>query len=304
MTYSTLNKQHPAATLGVSIFAAITLSACGGGGGSSESPDKTPKTPSLTEKPLSLSAGENQTITRELDGTVDTASINAIIDNPAVEIEANGKTLSIIVGELENDGNARFTIQTSADSKYTVNVAATNTSAEPLIERANMLTDAAAPNLMLADELRLQKILAELEYLAQERTESDKRASISEAQTVAEATTATAAPQIESLELAVNNYDKGQITETDLEQALQSAQGIVQAYGEAGEQILADHAATLADLGLTFPANLNDTYPLEYVAELDRYTRFTHEDFGQLQGESFTFNASYDFLNTVFTYAK
>lgn len=303
MNYSKTNKQHRAATLGVSILTALTLTACGGGGGGSSSPEK-PKAPAITDKPLSLTVGESQTVSRELDGNIDTASLTTIIENPAIEVDANGKTLSITIGELQNDGNARFTVQTSANSKYTVSINATNTSAAALLDQANTLTDSAAPNLMLADELRLQSILAELEYLAKEVSETQKAQSVDQALATATAVAQTTQPQIDALTQAVADYGNSQITEANLEQQLLMTQSVVQAYGNAGEQILSAHASTLTTMGLALPANLEDTYPLTYDADLERYTRFTHADFGTLNGDSFDFNATYDFFNTVFPYAK
>lgn len=280
------------------------LTACGGSSSEGPKTSETPKTPSISKAPLAVSLSEDQTITRELDGIIDADSIRTIIDNPAVDVAAEGKTLSIVIGEVENDGIARFVVRTGADTEYTVNVDIDNASADPLVEQASTLTSDAADRLILEDELRLQEVLAELEYMAKELTEKEKLSGISNAESVASGIGESVKTKVEALTQALEGYKKGEITETSLDQALQAAQSIVTAYGEAGEQILDGHTATLAALGLAIPQDLNEVYPLKYVPEIGRYTRFTHQDFGEMQGDSFAFNADHDFLNTVLTYAK
>lgn len=305
MTTTKKQNRNPAVTLSVSALLALSLTACGGGGGSSSGGEQ-PSGP--TAKPLSLSGPESSTITETLDGTINESSLKFVIENPAINVSASGSTLSINIDELENDGTARFTIDTNANSRYTINVQAQNTSAATLIRQAELLTAGNAGNTLLADDVRLQNILLELEYLGNDITETEK-SNIQNATTTT-LNTGTPAMNQEAATLAnvLTNYKSSDVTESDLEVALQTANSVItQGWGEIGEQLLTDRQATLSAMGINLPANVEGSYPLTFNAGINRYTRWIDPEFGTDNGDTFTYvsNANdYDFFNTVFTFAE
>lgn len=309
MNHSPKQTRNPAATFVVTALIAVTLTACGGGGGGGGgSSSSGGNTGGLTAKPLSLSGTESSTITETLDGTIDTSSLSFVIDNPAINVSASGNTLTIDIDELQNEGIARFTVETSANSRYTVNVQAENTSAVALVRQAELLTAENAGITLLADDVRLQNVLLELEYLGNEITETQKSSIQSSTTSTLNAGTPAIDQETDTLASVLANYESGDVAESDLENALQAASNVITTgWGDIGEQLLADRLATLSAMGINLPGTLEDSYPLTFEAGFDRYTRWIDPEFGTDNGDTFTYisNANdYDFFNTVFTFAE
>ena len=285
-----------AAKLTVSAMAALLLTACGGGGGGSDSSD-----PNLKNETLRITADENTVETFQLNGSIKAGSLTTVIDNPQVTASLSGDTISINIGELTNDADARYTVQTSANTRYTIDVDGLNTSATALVQQATTLAELSSAQALIADDVRLMNVMLEVEYLAGQISSTEKDAIKVQVAT----STSSLDNEISLTSQALNDYQNGDITDADLQLQVDATTAAVAEAGQAGEQALDNVTDTLTAIGITLPDDLEGSYPLEYVAGFDRYSRFMHPDFGTDDGNGgFSFSASYDFFNTVFSFAE
>jgi hypothetical protein len=289
--------------LTMGLFVIGTLTACGGGGGGSESS----AAPVQTQQSVIIETQENTVETRQLNGIIDPESVNPVpgFDSPQITTAISDDTVSITVGDLANDSSERFTLVTNAGTEYTIVINALNASAEALVQQAETLTEITSPQTLASDDLRLLNTVLEIEYLAGSISESEKINTSNAAITALNNFANTLETEISLLTLAISDYKAGDIAESDLEQRLSAAAAALSDIGSAGETALDNVATTLNEMGIPLPADLEATNPLTYVEQADRYSRFMNADYGTFDGEGhFSFSGSYDFLNTVFHYAR
>lgn len=278
---------------------AMTIAACGGGGGNDADRSQV----------YSLTGAENQTVEQTVKGTV--SSVKQVRGSGQVTVKtqgANGNSrVTLTIGELENEEQARFQIITESGSeriKNIINLAATNTSAAPVLAQARELASLTGPETILADDLTLANVALEVEYLAGLITASEQdqtRQAINEG--LADLTSDLES-QISTVTALIQAYGEGTTTETDLRTNVAQVTDSIASIGPAGETILDQFSTTLEQLTVVLPEQLNDTYPLVFNDSLDRFTRFGAEGLGEMNDDgTFTFRSDLDYLNSVFAFA-
>ncbi|WP_417539811.1 hypothetical protein [Marinobacter sp.] len=153
--------------------------------------------------------------------------------------------------------------------------------------------------------MRLIDIILELEYLSEKidaNTQADlKNLIASDTESLAE----NLSLEIQKSITTASEYDSSAATESDLRSRLTSVNQSITEFGEAGEAILDYFTPTLSRLNIAFPDELNATYPITFSESLNRFTRFSAPEFGSMNiNSTFTFQESYDFLNSVFEFAQ
>lgn len=308
-----INKIH---SLVVSV-AALTLTACGGGGGGGGGDGSNnggnPQLPAsqVQSQVFDVSSAENQTETRQVPGEVTKVEqlrgSNAVTLTSQAGTDGTTSTVTLSVAELENDEDARFKVTSTDGEQVTetiINLSATNTSAAPLLAEAQSLQSLPDAEAVLADDLRLANIVLELEYLANLISASEQAQMRSDIDNTLADLTLDLQNQIATVTSLLNDYNAGDATETALRDRLTLVNQEIDALGEAGETILDAFSDTLARLNITFPENLNGTHPIVFNDDLNRYTRFGADAFGEVLSEdTFTFNEDFDFLNAAFPFA-
>jgi len=200
---------NTAATLTVSIAAAI-LTACGGGGGSeSGSP-----APTINRSTVNITTAENSVEVRQLDGTIDADTLAPVegYDSPAVTTVINDDTITVTVADLSNDAEERFTVTTSANTRYTVVISAANTSAQASVQQAATLTEISSAQALVSDDLRLMNAVLEIEYLAKGISDSEKITTKTAAANNIALSSSELDNQIALLDQALTDYQNGDIT--------------------------------------------------------------------------------------------
>lgn len=289
--------------LTMGLLAIGTLAACGGGGSGNESK----ATPAQNQQSVIIETQENTVETRQLNGAVDLESVNPVpgFDSPQITTDISDDTISITVGDLSNNTSERFTLATDSGTEYTIVINALNASADALVQQAETLTEITSPQTLASDDLRLLNIVLEIEYLAGSISESEKTSTSNAAIAALNNFANTLENEISLLTLALSDYKAGDIPESDLDQRLSAAVAALSDVGSAGEAALDNVSNTLSEMGVPLPANLEATYPLAYVEQADRYSRFMNSDYGSFDANgSFSFSSSYDFFNAVFHYAS
>ena len=284
-------------------LASLALTACGGGGGGG---DDTPA-PTITNEVVSVDAAENSTHRVALEGQTKTMDVTRSFPAIAFAVDEETNELTITVGEVEQvQGDARVEITTTANIRYIVDVVAENTSAAPIMAEAETLSEISSGAALAADDLRLANVALELEYLASQISFEEKEAA-RVANTAAVDSAATALmTSIETLEQSLADFRNGDISETQLSQSLDVAKAHMSTLDEASATAVEAVLSTVnALIDVSLPADLEGTYPITYVAEADRYSRYMTTDLGTLSPDgSFSFSADYDFLNSVFAFAS
>jgi len=291
-------KRYPIMALAI---ASTFIAGCGGGGGGSS-------TPSVPSEALTVNAAENSTSTVNFRGDL-SGSVNAFMDPPEVSLslDEDAGEATITVADVERaDVAARYEFTTSANIRYIVAVTVTNTSAEAVVAQATSLTEITSASDLVRDDLRLAEIALELEYLAAQTTYGDKEAAKAANVSSVNAASTNLTTSISTLRQALTNYNAGDITETQLEQTLSAANTNFAALDAAAGDVIDDVLPTInALLVADLPGDINQTYPLEYVPEADRFSRYMRDNFGTLEENGdFSFSADYDFLNSAFTFAS
>lgn len=298
----TNNDGTPQIKLPAVIAASVILTACGGGGSGSDSSG-----PSLSNEVISLEVGENTERTVSLEGNIESTNITRSSAAITFDATPSESSLTITVSDIvRNHGDARIEIITSTDKRYIVNVVAENTSAAAVLAEAATLSEITSGTALVQDDVRLANVALELKYLASQSTYSEKVA----AQNANAATIGFSASNlmqgIETLKLALADYEAGDITETQLSQSLDATKAEFTSLDQAAGELVNDARVTINNLIDTdLPIDIETTYPVEYVAEADRYSRYMNEDFGTLSNDgSYSFNPEYDYLNSVFAFAS
>ncbi|MGP9834058.1 hypothetical protein [Marinobacter sp. NSM] len=290
-------------------IATLSLTACGGGGGGDGG---TPE-PDMRNNVVTLSSAEGMTVNQSLEGSVTDVKqvrgsnqVTVTFDDTANTSGNSDVTFSI--GQLENDENSRFEITTVSNGQTIRNIItlnATNTSAAPTLAEIRGLQALSGPEAVLADDLRLANVVLELEYLANLIDANEQQAMRDTINTTLAELTTDLAGDIAQITEALRGYERGEVTETSLRNLLNTINGRVLGLGSAGEAILDSFSSILNRLDVVFPENLNETYPLVFDNNLNRYTRFGANAFGQANEDgTFTFDGNLDFLNAVFTFAR
>ncbi|OJT00006.1 hypothetical protein [Marinobacter nauticus] len=290
-------------------IACLSLTACGGGGGGGGG---TPE-PETRNNVVTLTSAEGMTVNQSLEGSV--TEVKQVRGSNQVTVtfddtpnDSGNSDVTFSIGQLENDEASRFEITTVSNGqtiRNIINLNATNTSATPTLAEIRGLQALSGPEAVLADDLRLANVALELEYLAN-LIDADQQQAMRDTinNTLSELTTDLTG-DIAQITDALRGYERGEVTETSLRNLLNDTNTRVLGLGHAGEAILDSFSSTLSRLDVDFPDNLNDTFPLIFDDNLNRYTRFGNDAFGQTNEDgTFTFDGNLDFLNAVFTFAR
>ncbi|ARM86347.1 hypothetical protein [Marinobacter salarius] len=298
--------KSPIVTTAVLAASTLLLAACGGGGGSSS--DSGNNGPTIQNEVVNINAAENTTRTVAITGDIK-GDISIVRDSSAITLTVDPETneATVTISEVERAGvDARYEFTTSSDLRYIITVSAENTSAATTVAQTATLTEATGGGDLVRDDLRLAEVALELEYLASQTTYGDKVAAISNNAGTVNIAASDLSTSITTLAQALADYNAGDITDTQLSQTLNATQANFDTLDAAAGDVIDDVLNTINQLvDINLPANIDQTYALEYVPEADRFSRYMNADFGTLESDgNFSFNGPYDFLNSVFTFAN
>lgn len=280
-------------TLGITL---ITGCGGGGGGGGSDSESK-PVEPSISLSVSSLYLNEGQASRIPFE-YAQGAQVSVKVEGDAVSASIDGDDLVVRSGDVDRPATAAIAVTSSIDGKQAaqvLSVAIYNTSAQGLVRQTRMALDDRDNLVNLSDDRQLYTFFVDFAYLAGGVPYADKKNLIDQFKPAAQISYAPLDLQLSNLEAALNEYERGNMADSDLESVLIQAESLLADHAAYGESRLLA-VSQFADV--IVPGFVPGKLAFDEVSGL--YTRFlTDASVGEYIDGQFHFNEPYSALSDL-----
>lgn len=289
------------------LLVSAILTACGGGGGGSDpapAPVPAPEPDLIEVSSQTLSVPENTSGIITITSSAEDLAFDITDQHPsgAASVTLGEGSLTVEASEVDRPSRISGTLYSRAkgindSTSKDISIVISNTSAQAVLTQSEQLVDQSSEVLSLAEDKAVMQFVLESAYLSSLISNSEKTTLIDGFDAQSAPTYATTASEIEYLEVTLQDYMQGNLSDSELSAAVSNATTVVASHSDYAAQELAD-ISVYSDV---FLGDLTQTQ-MAYDETSGRYSRYLGQaSMGAYSDGAWSFNGSYTLLSSLIT---
>jgi hypothetical protein len=292
----------------------FALTACGGGGGGSPSPTQDKNVPDQSEpkiepvnvleneiKSLPVSNASSLIYTVKSDnGSKSNTSTNSSSDLPhwlSIVFESGSVVFKVSEVDRPYSITIEFRDKNTNEIDFEVSLFVDNSSGKELVSQVERAISQSDKLLSLENDRKLYFYIVDLLYLSDSSvTYSDKQSYLKEFDVEEFSTFQAFSDSISELDLALNDYNKGDITDIALKNYLEDFENNLLEHGRMASGMIEFLQSDINNTGVVTLPNTD----VNYIEKKGFYSRFIgNSEYGQWVNENWVYNPDFDFLSKI-----